>query len=194
MLVFLSAVGAPDFLCGVHRGLLALWLGWRSGRRGCVARRSRRLSGVAFRYGASARTVVRAGSGLGSVLGAGEPGDDGSVGRTAGPAGWARFRWDAGSALPGAWRWTPGAVVLRFAGAWGFGLAVVLWASGCTVPEGGVLALSVGVAACACMRGAFRWRVLPGPLSAGQVCHGVGGAPGGPVSPLSGCLPAGDRL
>ena len=33
-----------------------------------------------------------------------------------------------------------------------------------------------------------------GPLSAGQVCHGVGEAPGGPVSPLPGWLPAGDRV
>ena len=32
-----------------------------------------------------------------------------------------------------------------------------------------------------------------GPLSAGQVCYGVGGAPGGPVSPMPGWLPAGDR-
>ena len=32
------------------------------------------------------------------------------------------------------------------------------------------------------------------PLSAGQVCHGVGGAPVGPVPPLSGWLLAGDRV
>ena len=35
---------------------------------------------------------------------------------------------------------------------------------------------------------------LLGPPPAGQVCHGVGGAPGGPVSPRSGWLPAGDRV
>ena len=32
------------------------------------------------------------------------------------------------------------------------------------------------------------------PLSASQVCHGVGGDPAGPVLPLPGCLPAGDRV
>ena len=35
---------------------------------------------------------------------------------------------------------------------------------------------------------------MPGPLSARQVCHGVGGAPAGPVLLLPGCLPAGDRV
>ena len=34
---------------------------------------------------------------------------------------------------------------------------------------------------------------LLGPPSAGQVCNSVGGAPGGPVSPLPGWLPADDR-
>ena len=43
--------GSPHFLRGFHGGLLELWLGWRRGRRGCVARRSRRLSGVAFGHG-----------------------------------------------------------------------------------------------------------------------------------------------
>ena len=43
--------GSPHLLPGVHRGLLELWLGWGCGRRGCVARRSRRLSGVAFPHG-----------------------------------------------------------------------------------------------------------------------------------------------
>ena len=42
---------SPHFSRGVDRGLLAFWLGWRCGRRGCVTRRSCRLSGVAFRHG-----------------------------------------------------------------------------------------------------------------------------------------------
>ena len=109
--------GTPHFLPGVHRGLLALWLGWRCGRRGCVARRLRRLSGMAFRHrrrpgpvpgpaerGASAGTSVCAGSGPGPGSGAGRPGDEGSMGRTAGPAGGAWSRWDAGSACAGAYR------------------------------------------------------------------------------------------
>ena len=111
-----------------------------------------RLPGPADR-GASAGTVVCAGSGLGSALGAGRPGDDGSVGRTAGPAGGAWCRWDAGSACAAACRWSPGAVVLGVAGAWGLGLSVGLWAWGCTVPEGRVLVASVGVAACDCVGG-----------------------------------------
>ena len=42
--------------------------------------------------------------------------------------------------------------------------------------------------------GGLRVALMLGPPSAGQVCHGVGGAPGGPVSPLPGWLPAGDRV
>ena len=48
---FCSLRGSPDFFRGVHHGLLVLWRGWLRGRRGFVARRSRRLSGVAFGHG-----------------------------------------------------------------------------------------------------------------------------------------------
>ena len=34
-----------------HCELLAVWLDWWCGRRGCIVRCSRRLSGVAFRHG-----------------------------------------------------------------------------------------------------------------------------------------------
>ena len=119
---------SPHFLCGVHCGLLALWLGWRRRRCGCVARRHAasqawpsdtgggpgRLPGPADR-GASARTVVCAGSVPGSGCGAGRPGDDGSVGRTAGPAGGAWSRWDADSACAVVCR-SSGAAVLGVAG------------------------------------------------------------------------------
>ena len=37
-----------DVLCGVHCGLLALWLGGQCGGRGCIACRLHNLSGVAF--------------------------------------------------------------------------------------------------------------------------------------------------
>ena len=83
----------------------------------------------------------------GSGLGAGPPGDDGSAGCTARPAGGGRCRWDASSACAGACRWSPGAAVMDVAGAWGLGLLVGLWAWGCTVPEGRVLVVSVGVVA-----------------------------------------------
>ena len=96
--------------------------------------------------------MVRAGSGLGSGLGAGRPGDDGSAGHTAGPAGGAWCRWDAGSACAVADR-SPGAAVLDVAGAWGLGLWVGLWAWGRTVSEGLVVVVSVGVAALACVGG-----------------------------------------
>ena len=42
--------------------------------------------------------------------------------------------------------------------------------------------------------GGFWSALMLGPPSAGQVCHGMGGAPGGPESPLPGWLPAGDRV
>ena len=84
-----------------------------------------RLPGPADRR-ATAGTVVRAGSGLGSGFEAGRRGDDGSVGRTAGPAGGAQCRLDAGSARSGAWRWSPWAGVLGVTGAWRLGLSVSL--------------------------------------------------------------------
>ena len=40
--------GSPRYFRGFHRGLLALWLGGRCGRRGCAARRLRHLSGLAL--------------------------------------------------------------------------------------------------------------------------------------------------
>ena len=43
--------------------------------------------------------------------------------------------------------------MLGVAGAWGFGLSVGWWAWGCIVPEGGVLVVSVGVAARVCVGG-----------------------------------------
>ena len=43
-----------------RRGLLALWLGWRCGRRGCIVRRSRRLSGVVLRHGRRPGSASRA--------------------------------------------------------------------------------------------------------------------------------------
>ena len=110
-----------------------------------------RLPGPADRR-VSARTVVCAGSGPGSGLGAGRPGDDGSAGRTAGPAGGAWCRWEAGSACAVAGR-SPGAAVLGVAGACRFGPSVGLWAWGCTLSEGRVLVVSVGVAARACVGG-----------------------------------------
>ena len=74
------------------------------------------------------------------------------MGRTTGPADGAWCRWDAGSPCAVACR-SPGAAVLGVAGAWGFGLSVGLWAWGCTVPEGRVLVVSVGVAPHACVGG-----------------------------------------
>ena len=103
---------------------------------------------------ASAGTVVHAGSGPGSGLGAGRPGDDGSAGRTAGPAGGASCRWDAGLACAVAGR-SPGAAVLDVAGAWGFGFSLGSWACGRTVSEGRVEEVSVRVAACACVGGSL---------------------------------------
>ena len=111
-----------------------------------------RLPGPADR-GASAGTVVCAGSGLGSGLGAGRPSDDGCVGRTTGPAGGASCCWDAGFACAGGCRWSPWVVVLGAAGASGFAPAVGLWALRCTVPEGRVLVVSVRLAARACAGG-----------------------------------------
>ena len=93
-------------------------------------------------------TVVRAGSLPGSRMGAGRPGDDGSAGRTVGQAGEAWCRWDAGSACVVAGR-SPGAAMLEAAGAWRSGPSVGSWAWGRTVSEGGVVAVSVRVAACA---------------------------------------------
>ena len=95
---------------------------------------------------------MRAGSGMGSGLGAGRPGDDGSAGRTVGPANGAWCRWDARSACVVAGR-SPGAAVLAVAGAWGSGPSVGSWAWGRTVSEGRVVAVLVGVAACACVGG-----------------------------------------
>ena len=132
-------------------------------------------------------------SGLGPGLGAGQPGDDGSVGRTSRPAGGAWCRWDGGSACAGACRWSPGAVVLGVAGAWGLGLSVGLWAWGCTVPEGRVLVVSAGVAVRACVGGPSGGAYAL-PSVGRQVCHGVDGALVRPVSPLPGWLPAGDRV
>ena len=110
-----------------------------------------RLPGPADR-GPSVGTVVHAWSGIGSGLGARRPGDDGSVGRTAGPAVGAWCRWDAGSAWAVAGR-SPGAAVLHVAGAWGFGPSVGLCAWWCTVPEGRVVVVSGGVAARVCVGG-----------------------------------------
>ena len=83
------------------------------------------------------------------------------MGRTAGPAGGSRCRWDAGSACAGACRWSPGAGALGVTGAWGLGVPLGLWAWGCTVPKGRVLVVSVGVAV----------RDFPGGPSGG-VCAG----------------------
>ena len=52
--------------------------------------------------------------------------------------------------------------------------------SGCTVSEGRAVVVSVGVAVFPAWGGRRAARML-GPLSAGQVCHGAGGAPGGPM-------------
>ena len=105
--------------------------------------------------GVSAGTVACAGSGSGPGLGlgAGRLGDDGSVGSTAGPAGGAWCRRDAGSASAGACRWCSGAVALGVARAWGLGLSVGLWVWGCTVPEGRVMVVSVGAAIRVCLGG-----------------------------------------
>ena len=102
--------------------------------------------------GASAGTVVHAGSGPGPALGAGRPGDDGSAGRTVGPAGGAWCCWDAASACVLAGR-SPGAALLDVARVWGSGLSVGSRAWRRTVSEGRVVAVSVGVAACACVGG-----------------------------------------
>ena len=75
------------------------------------------------------------------------------MGRTAGPAGGAWCRWDAGSACAGACRWSLRAAALGVAGAWGLGLSVGLLAWGRTVPEGRVLVASVGVAVRVCVGG-----------------------------------------
>ena len=109
--------------------------GWLPGPAGC---------------GVSAGTVVRAGSGPGSGLGAGRPGDDGSAGRAVGSAGGAWCCWGAAPACVVASR-SPGAAVLDVAGAWGSRPSVGSWAWGRTVSEGRVVAMSVGVAACACV-------------------------------------------
>ena len=53
--------------------------------------------------------------------------------------------------------------------------------------------VSVGVAVRGCGGGLQVARML-GPPLAGQVCHRVGGAPGGLVLPLPGWLPAGHRV
>ena len=53
------------------------------------------------------------------------------------------------------------------------------------------MVVSVEVAVCACVGGPLGARML-GPLPAGQVCHGAGGARGGPVLLLPGWLPAVD--
>ena len=62
--------------------------------------------------------------------------------------GGAWCRWEAGQACVVAGR-SLGAVVLVVAGAWGSRSSVGLWAWGRTVSEGRVVAVSVGVAACA---------------------------------------------
>ena len=149
-----STVGSPR--CG--------WVGGASGVAAVLAGRAAprawasdtgggpgRLPGPADRE-ASARMVVCAGSGPGSGSGAERPGDDGSAGRTAGPAGRAWCCWDAGSACAVAGR-SPGAAVLDVAGAWGFRPSVGLWAPGCTVSEGRVLVVSVRAAARVCVGG-----------------------------------------
>ena len=111
--------------------------GWLPGPAGCVA---------------PVGTVVRSGSGPGSGLGAGRPGDDGSADRAVGPSGGAWCRWGAGPACVVAGS-SPGAAVLDVAGALGSRPSVRSWAWGHTVSEGRVVALSVGVAACACVGG-----------------------------------------
>ena len=150
----MPTVGSPR--CG--------WVGGAGGAAsssaGCAASRAwpshtggsrGRLPGPAD-CGSSAGTLVRAGSGSGSGLGAGRSGDDGSAGRTVGPARGAWCRWDAGSACIVAGR-SPGAAVLDVAGTWGSGPSVESWAWGRTVSEGWVVAMSVRVAACACVGG-----------------------------------------
>ena len=105
-------------------------------------------------HGVSAGTVVCAGSGSGPGpgLGPGRLGDDGSSGRTAGPTGGTWCRWDAGSG-PGASRWSLWAVAQGVAGAWGLGLSSGLWAWKCTVPDGRLLVVYVGVAVRVCVGG-----------------------------------------
>ena len=149
---------------------------------------SGRLPGPAG-CGAPARGWVRAGSGPGPGPGAGRPGDDGSAGLAVGPVGGAWCRWGAGPACVVGGR----SSVLDVAGAWGSRSSVGSWAGGRTVWEGQAVEVSVGVAACACVRGSSGGAYL-GPLSAGKVCHGAGRAPGGPVLLLPGWLPALDRV
>ena len=73
------------------------------------------------------------------------------MGLTAGPAGGAWCCWDDVSACAVAGR-SSGAVVPDVAGAWGFGLVVGSRAWGCTVSEGRVVVVSVGVVACVCVQ------------------------------------------
>ena len=134
-----------------------------------------------------------AGSGPVSGFGAGRPGDDGSVDRTAGPAGGAWCRWDAGSACAMADR-SPGDAVLDVAGVWGFGPSVGLLAWGCTVSEGRVVVASVGVAAHACVEGSSGSAFAGPAVGRSGVPWRGDGAPVGPVSPLPGWLPAADRV
>ena len=144
----------PLHFLRAYRGLLALRLGQRCRRFGFIVRRLRCPSGVAFRAGpagcgAPPGAVVRAGSGLGLVPGAGQPGDDGSAGRASGPAGGAWRRWGAGPSHVMAGR----SPVLDVAGAWGIWPSVGPGVWGCTLPEGRVAVVSVGVAVCACVGG-----------------------------------------
>ena len=142
--------------------------------------------------GASAGTVVCAGYRPGSGLGSGRPGDDGSAGRAACPAGGAGAAgtpvrlvpWPAGP--PGPLCWTsPELGDLR--PRWGCGRG------GARCRRAGCWWCRPGQRHVPATGGLGAARML-GPLSAGQVCHGVGGAPGGPVSLLPGWLPAGDGV
>ena len=192
--------GLPHFF-RAHRRLLALRLGWQCRPFGFIICRSRCPSGVALRHGrrlGSAFRVrglwgARRGGGAcrvraGAEPGAGQPGDDGSAGRAVGPVGGAWCRWGAGLSCVVAGRSSAPDV----AGAWGIRPSVGPWVWGCTVSEGRAAVVSVGIAVCACVGGPSGGSML-GPLQARQVCHGAGGAPGGPVVLPTGWLPAVDR-
>ena len=165
MLALLSVVGVPAFSSAPTVGSpRCSWVGGAGGAAsssaGYAASRAwpSDMGGVPGRLpgpvdcGASARTVVRAGSGPGSGLGAGRPGDYGSAGRAVGTAGGSWCRWDAGSACVVSGR-SPGAAVLDIAGTWGSRPSVGSVAWGHTLSEGRVVAVSVGLAACACVEG-----------------------------------------
>ena len=143
----------------------------------------------------SAGTVACAGSGswFRPGLGAGRLRDYVSVGRTAGPAGGSWCRWDANLACAGACGWSPGAVALRVAVAWGPGLSVGLWAWGRTVPKGRVLVVSVGPAVRVCVRGPLAGACAgPSVRRFGVPWRGRGS--GWACCPLPGGLPAGGRV